>query len=463
MMIPINLLHAFQLENYDIVRFLRFAYSRFWFWFVGSKRQHLVWTKKAVGIFVLADAIFILGLLLGYYIFWFSCWFLFVLVGDLILFPIFFIVWCFIMKPVEYLLEYRIINKAKNKVKANKQLNIVWITWSYGKTSTKEFLKVLLKDSFDVIAPIGTHNTLLWVSDFIIKELKPTTQIMIVEMGAYVPGDIRKLCDIAQPHFALITWITKQHLERFKSIESIISTKFEITQKLTKNDILFVDWENKYIQEWLSKYCVNTAYQIEKIWKISVEYLPDFSWISFTYKWEKYETRLLWRHNAKNLSLAIEVALKCWVPSSILKEKIKNIPFVPHRLELIYNDATWVYVIDDSFNGNIDGVKSTMDILKNTPFKWKRIYLTPGLVELWKESDSIHFDIWCNLVGCVDKVILINTPWTQKIREWLISKWFNKDNIIIFEYSEDAHKSVWRYASRWDVIVFQNDLTDNYF
>ena len=456
-------MHALQLENYDIVRFLKFAYSHFWFWFAGSKRQHLVRTNKAIIIFLLTNIIFILGLLCGYYVLWLSYRLLLVILVCLLLFPFFMAVSCILIKPVEYLLEYRIINKAKNKIKENNQLKIIWVTWSYGKTSTKEFLKILLRDSFEVIAPIDTHNTLLWMSDFILKELKSTTQIMIVEMWAYVPWDIKKLCDIAQPHFALITWITKQHLERFKSIESIISTKFEIAQKLTKSDVLFVDWEIEYIQEWLSKYCVWAAYSIEKIWKILVEYLPNFSWISFTYKWEKYETRLLWKHNAKNLSLAIEVALKCWVSPSLLKEKIKNISFVPHRLELIYNNATWVYVIDDSFNGNIDGVKSTMDILKNTPFKGKRIYLTPGLVELWKESDSIHFDIWCNLAGCVDKVILINTPWTQKIMEWLISKWFDKDNIIIFEDSEEAHKSVWKYASRWDVIVFQNDLTDNYF
>lgn len=61
---------------------------------------------------------------------------------------------------------------------------------------------------------------------------------------------------------------------------------------------------------------------------------------------------------------------------------MEQLPFVNHRLELLYNEHTGVYVLDDSFNGNIEGVKTTVDLLKNTLFQGKRIYLTPGLVEL---------------------------------------------------------------------------------
>lgn len=461
-MIPINLLLALQLENYDIVRFLKFAYSHFKFWVKWSSRQRLVRTNKAIAIFVLVMVIFVSVLLLEYYFLISRLFFLSILI-DILLLPLFFVIWMFVLMPIDYLLEYNLVRRAKSKVKENNQVKIIWITWSYGKTSVKEFLKNLLDGTFEVIAPINTHNTLLWISNFVLKDLKNTTEIMIVEMWAYVQGDIKKLCNIVKPHFAVITGITKQHLDRFKTIDSIINTKFEITQQLAKGDMLFVDWENEYIEKWILSYCKQALYSIERVWNIDVEYKPDFQWISFEYKWETYDSRLLWKHNAKNLALAIEVALNCWVPIPYMKEKIKNMKFVPHRLELIYNASTWVSVIDDSFNWNIEWVKSTIDLLRKTPFKWKKIYLTPGLVELWEESDSVHFDIWCDLANCVDKVILIKTPWTERIKEGLISKWFNLDDIIVFDNSESAHKDVWQYASRWDVIIFQNDLTDNYF
>ena len=71
---------------------------------------------------------------------------------------------------------------------------------------------------------------------------------MIVEMGAYVPGDIQALCEITPPHLAILTGITLQHLERFGSLGNIIKTKFEITQNLQKGDTLFLDGENENIQ-----------------------------------------------------------------------------------------------------------------------------------------------------------------------------------------------------------------------
>jgi UDP-N-acetylmuramoyl-tripeptide--D-alanyl-D-alanine ligase len=87
---------------------------------------------------------------------------------------------------------------------------------------------------------------------------------MIVEMGAYIPGDIDKLCEIAKPHIAVLTGITEQHLERFKSLERIIQTKFEITKRLTNSDFFFTDGENEAVQTGLKKYVVNTSFK-EKI------------------------------------------------------------------------------------------------------------------------------------------------------------------------------------------------------
>jgi UDP-N-acetylmuramyl pentapeptide synthase len=63
----------------------------------------------------------------------------------------------------------------------------------------------------------------------------------------------------------VITGITVQHLERFKSLERIIQTKFEITKKLKKSDFLFVDGENVATQEVLEKYAVHQPFHIQKI------------------------------------------------------------------------------------------------------------------------------------------------------------------------------------------------------
>lgn len=376
--------------------------------------------------------------------------------------PLVIVVAALLSLPLDILLKKRIIKQAKQKIIDNPNVTIIWVTGSYGKTSVKEYIKNLLQDSLEVIAPEWTHNTLLWMSKFIIKELKQTTQVMIVEMGAYVPGDIRMLCDIAHPNMAVITGITKQHLERFKTLDNIISTKFEITEWLWDVWILFVDWENEAIKKWLELYTKDEKYWIIKIWKLDVNYLPDFKWISFRYDNINYTTKLLWAHNAKNLALAIAVAQKLWVSSKEIQERVKRIWFVQHRLELLHNERTGVYVIDDSFNWNIEWVKSTIQLLKNTPFTWKRIYLTPWLVELWEDSKEIHFKLGTLLSSAVDLVVLIQNENTLKIKEWLISQWFDENKVIMLNNTQEAHNQIWQFAKKWDLIVFQNDLTDNY-
>ncbi len=321
----------------------------------------------------------------------------------------------------------------------------------------------MLKDSFEVISPIGTHNTLLGISKFILGNLKPSTEVMIVEMGAYVPGDIQALCEITPPHLAILTGITLQHLERFGSLDKIIQTKFEIAQSLQKGDTLFLDGENENIQTWIARFCQKVEYEVQAIKDLPVRYFPDFQGISFQFQGEEYHTRLLGKHSAKNLSLALAVALKLWITPSELQKRVEAIPFVNHRLELLYNEHTGVYVLDDSFNGNIEWVKTTVDLLKNTEFQGKKIYLTPWLVELGEKSEEIHFQIGKMLADAVDLVLLIKNPWTLKIQEGLLSEGFEIPKITMFETSTEAHEKVGMFANRGDLIVFQNDLTDNYF
>ena len=128
----------------------------------------------------------------------------------------------------------------------------------------------------------------------------------------------------------------------------------------------------------------------------------------------------------------------------------------------MYNPSSNLYVIDDSFNGNFEWVKSTIELLKN--IKWhRRIYLTPGLVELWKESFRIHHEIWIMLSSVVDKVLLIDNVATKSIYNWLISSRFKKDNITIYNSTLEAHEDLKNILISEDVIVFQNDWSDNYF
>jgi len=466
-MICKNILTSYQLENYNNQRFLKFIYTHPKFWIFSGDRQKLVWTKKAILLAILTIILAFLDVSWTLYLSNLytniSAIFLIVIIAILSL-PIYMDIVNFLLSPIDLYLKNKIISQAKNKLKSFQNLKVIWVTWSYWKTSEKEILETILKQKFKVLCSSGNKNTPLWVSEVILNELDETYDVFIVEMWAYYPWDIKELCDLVNPYIWILTWITIQHLERFWNLENIINTKFELIESLKSDWLAVLDISNENVLKWLNerkeKLDVKNIIEIEN--PKNINYLQDLAWISFEYNWKLIETKLLASHSAKQISMAYEVAKYLWMNEEDITNWISKINYIEHRLELIYNPNTNVYIIDDSFNWNLEWVKSTANLLED--IKWhKRIYLTPGLVELWDKSDEIHLEIWKLLSKVIDKALLIDNKATIKIYDWLMASGFGKENITIYKTTLDAHNDLKNVLRSSDVIVFQNDWTDNYF
>ncbi|MGB9680734.1 MAG: glutamate ligase domain-containing protein, partial [Minisyncoccia bacterium] len=119
-------------------------------------------------------------------------------------------------------------------------------------------------------------------------------------------------------------------------------------------------------------------------------------------------------------------------------------------------------IIDDSYNGNPNGAKAAIEVLKK--FKNKRkIYVTPGLVEMGKEAQKVHEEIGRLLAPVADLVILIQNSVTGFIISGLLEKNFNREKIIIFNNPLELQEKIKEIIKPNDVILFQNDWPDNYF
>jgi UDP-N-acetylmuramoyl-tripeptide--D-alanyl-D-alanine ligase len=283
-------------------------------------------------------------------------------------------------------------------------------------------------------------------------------------MWAYKKWDIKELCDLVSPQIGILTWITIQHLERFKNLDNIINTKYELIEELSENWLAILDSSNKNVKKWFEER--KNILKVKNIIEINnpekITYLDNLAWINFEYDNNTLQTKLLASHSANQIIIAYEIAKYLGISTKKILAWIKNINYVQHRLELIYNPSSNLYVIDDSFNGNFEWIKSTIELLKN--IKWHRkLYLTPGLVELGKESFRIHHEIWEILAPVVDKVLLIDNVATKSIHNWLIDAGFDKNNITIYNSTLDAHEDLKNILISEDVIVFQNDWSDNYF
>lgn len=437
---------------------MRFAYSHSQWWKL-EKRAHLVWTKKARLIYVLTALMLLAIFLLSIGIFGVGGILSFVVMIPLV--PIIIVIVLWIIEPIDLFLKERIFKKAQRFLRENrKNLTVIGITGSYGKTTTREILSSILGEKFRVIRLSENINTDIGIADFILKNPKlfRENEIFIVEMGAYKKGEIKKLCALVSPDYAILTGINESHLERFGSVENIILAKFELPLAAKKTVVLNFDDEN--VSRNYARFKLKESVGVSKSEAKNIKSLDNFSGLEFELDGAMFRTKLLALHNITLILLASRVAQKLGMTLSEISRGVGKLEHIPHRLEPIYNEMTKVWVIDDSYNGNFDGIVSGLEVLKRAP--GRKIVLTPGLVELGEKSAEIHKKIGhLYAESGIDIILLIKSPNSGYITKGLEGKGFK--NYRIYESSQEAHADLSNIVKSGDTIIFQNDLPDNYF
>ncbi|MDP4038503.1 MAG: Mur ligase family protein [bacterium] len=355
--------------------------------------------------------------------------------------------------------EYFIIKKAKDKVAKLRAFKIA-IAGSYGKTTFKENLKVILNQSKKVAATIGNQNTPIGISCFI-EKLSGKEEILIFELGEYYPGDITKLCEIVKPGIGVITGINEAHLEKFKTLKRSVNTIFELADYV-KSENLYINAENDLAKSkadpqnhLYSKNGVN-GWLVKDV-KISVK---STKFTAFNKEKEiKVNTKLLGAHQIGPLVACIAISDKLGLSAEKIEKGISEITSFEHRMEPEYRRDGSIW-IDDTYNGNPDGVKATIEFLRMIK-NHRIIYVTPGLVEMGNRNEQVHNQIGKQLAGVADKVILIRNSVTSWIKKGLNDNGF-KGEIIWYDDAITCYNSLPSLVKSGDIVVLQNDWPDNY-
>ncbi len=452
-----NLIYILQQENYDVRRFLRFVYRNL-DWYKLTKRNKLTITPKSILLFVLTVFLFLALVLtiLRSEVYWLlmSLW-LALAYFSLPLIISFSLIFIF---PIDQFFKKRKIKKAGKILESCDKLKVIGITGSFGKTTLKNILEHVLRERYSVVKTEGNINTDIGVADFVIanRDLLKRADFFIVEMGAYKPGDIKKLAQMVQPNFSFLTGIGTSHLERFGSVENIIKTKFELVEN-TKQ-ISFLNADNQYVWEGYQKFHPKSCQLTIKKEVKDIQKLPDFQGLKFKYKKDIFRTKLLAEHNIELFILAIDFAEQIGLETKQIKKGIENVLPVKHRLQPIFNHNTNIWVIDDSYNGNYNGFLGGIDVISE--HKGRKVVLTPGIVEQGKISEKIHQKIGKKYAQNVDLVLLIDNLATRFIIKGMKAGGFR--NFKIYKNTIDAHEDLQNVLQSGDVILFQNDLSDNY-
>jgi UDP-N-acetylmuramoyl-tripeptide--D-alanyl-D-alanine ligase len=295
--------------------------------------------------------------------------------------PLFALILSFIISiRFEKELAIRYEQKARNIVLQNKNLVVVAITASYGKTSIKNFLAHILASKYNAYATPRSVNTKMGIAKDINESLPSDAEIYIVEAGARARGDIADITELVEPHFVVIGKVGPAHIEYFKTIENIRSTKCELLAS-TRIKKAFCYENSGASHENAVIFGENSECKISNVARslegISFELMIGDESVTFG-------APLLGAFNAINLSAAILVAIELGMDKESIQTALRTLKQVEHRLQRI--DAGGKIIIDDSFNGNIDGVLEGIEICRL--HTGEKVIVTPGLVEASDEDNA---------------------------------------------------------------------------
>lgn len=452
-----NLLYILQLGNYEINNFLKFSYSH-WPWYNLQKKGALRWTRKI--FFIYFSTLLLISLFIFFSLYVFKYWGVVMVILLVLFLPILLSVSCLLITPFDLITRNRMIKRARKILdKHRESLTIIGITGSYGKTSTKEILFAMLERKFRVIKFDGNINTDIGIAAAIIARDIDLTEcdVLIVEMGAYRLGDIRKICRYVQPDYSILTGINEAHLEKFGTIDNTIRAKFELPEMTKKVSIL--NFNDKNVADNYEKFKIKNAI-ILKSDGVEIQAIENFGGLNFIIDGIVFQTRLLAKHNIDLILLCIEMAKLMGICVSDLVGVIRDIQYFKHRLEPINNPVSGVCVIDDSYNGNLKGFESGLEVLNRA--LGRRIIITPGLVEQGSAMIDIHHGIGAMYINAgIDLVLLIKNKATKYIVEEMDKRNFR--DYKVYETTMAAHADLHNLLRTGDTILFQNDWSDNYF
>lgn len=354
---------------------------------------------------------------------------------------------------------------------------VIGITGSYGKTSTKEYLTHILGGRYNVLATPKSYNTLMGVCLVINSELAASDvayDYFIVEMGAYVEGEIRDICRLTRPKISIVTAVGPQHLERFGSIEATARAKYEIIEALPQDGVGIFNWDNHYVRAMYEKGYPDT--RIAVTWEnadhaTQLRFLArnvkqtisglEFDVVDTQYNEQgHFSTGLIGIHNVTNILLATAVARYLGLSLTEIAVRVASLAPAEHRLQR-KTLPRGITVIDDAYSANPVGAHNVLDVL-NLYTGGRRILITPGIVELGPLQAQENAKLGAHAARVCTDIVLVGIEQTQAIQQGIREAGFNLDRLYIFDTREEAIAWFNSALKEGDTVLFLNDLPDTY-
>lgn len=285
------------------------------------------------------------------------------------------------------------------KYRKKLDVQVVGITGSNGKTTTKDIVYSLLSTKAKTLKTEGNYNNHIGLP-YTLLNVTDEEKCVVLEMGMSSLGEIRRLGEISSPDYAIITNIGDSHIEFLKTRDNVFKAKTELLE--------FVDKKNTFVcgdDEYLGKLDVNkVGFNENNDYKIeSYEFSNKGS--KFVLDGKEYEMSLLGKHNISNTAIAIELAKKIGLTDEEIQKGLKEIKISNMRFQEIKIGED-IY-INDAYNASPMSMKAAIDTLNEIYNDKYKIAILGDMLELGENEINYHIDVLNYLLDKKIKLIYL--------------------------------------------------------
>jgi UDP-N-acetylmuramoyl-tripeptide--D-alanyl-D-alanine ligase len=352
------------------------------------------------------------------------------------------------------------VRRAEQRLRASAPVTVA-ITGSYGKTTTKQYVRHLVSGQRSVLASPASFNNTGGLARTLNEHLTPGTEVFVAEMGTYGPGEIRAMCKWVQPSIGVIVNIGPVHLERMKTLDGVAAAKAEITENVSAAVLNVSAHGMAALADTLSaagRRVVRVATDADHPGADVVVLDDGEGTLDVNVGSEHHVIKETGAHTANVASaLGVVLALGLDVPAAL--DRLDSLPVPEHRQE-VSRSGKGVIVIDNTFSSNPASAASSLALLRRLREPGARgVVVTPGMVELGPLQAEENRDFAVAADDAASDLIIVG----QTNRKALEAGASHRD--IRLHYALNRGRAVEWVRERLtdgDVVLYENDLPDHY-
>lgn len=353
------------------------------------------------------------------------------------------------LAPVEARLGKPWVARAAQALAAS-GADVVAITGSYGKTTTKGYVAHLLAGTRRVLASPASFNNRMGLARAINENLTGDLDVFVAEMGTYGPGEIAELCRWIPPRVGVITAVGPVHLERFRTEDRIVEAKSEI--------LAGAEWAVINVDDpRLARVADNHAGQVIRAGSDGPARVVVDNEFRVSVDGTVIGSAPPTVHPT-NLACAVGVVVALGVDPASVAGRLATLPEPDHRRTLA-TGSSGVTIIDDTFNANPAGAAAALATLAGLGVGGKRVVVTPGMVELGPRQSEANRQFAAAASDVADVLIVVAATNRAAL---LAGADPEKTEVIEVRTREEAVDWVRSNLGSGDAVLYENDLPDHY-